>query len=235
MPIYRIADLNIKINHKYKYLARLCEKYLHEDQDVVPDFEVSASAADYDIDKENLQGFSEGYIESISIYRQIARRILDFDGIVMHACVVEMNGKGYGFSAPSGTGKSTHARLWLNAFGDKARIINGDKPILRVIDGKLYAYGTPWCGKEGYNINTKVSFECICFLSQAKENKIEKIDARTAITRIFTQLLLPDSNDQSDKFFRMLDVIFEKVKFYSLGCNMDIEAAHVAYEGMKEQ
>ncbi len=234
MAVYRIADLNIKINHKYKYIQRLCEKYLHEDQNVKIDFEVSPSSEDYNIDKENLQGFSDGYLESISVYRQIAKKILDYDGIILHASVVEMDGKAYAFSAPSGTGKSTHTLLWLKAFEGKARIINGDKPLLRLIDDVLYVYGTPWCGKEGYNINTKAPLTSLCFISRSESNSITEINKATAITRIFTQLLMPDNESQAEKFFDMVECIFDKVKFYSLKCNMDIEAAHVAYEGMNK-
>ena len=233
MALYRIADLNIKINHKHDYLTKLCAKYLHENQDAEIDFEVSPSAEDYDKDKENLEGFSEGYLESISVYRQIAKKLLEYDGIILHAAVIEIDGRAYAFSAPSGTGKSTHIRLWKQAFGDKVQIVNGDKPLLRLIDGELYAYGTPWCGKEGFNRNTKAILDSICFLSRASENSIKRIDPNTALPKIFTQLLMPDNEGQTDMFFKMLNVIFDKVKFYSLGCNMDIQAAHVAYEGMK--
>ena len=234
MALYRIADLNIKINNKYKYTSNICKNYLHEDQNATVDFEVSASCDDYEADKNVLTGYSEGYIESISIYRQIARTVMNYNGIVMHACVVEMDDKGFAFSAPSGTGKSTHARLWLDAFEGEARIINGDKPIVRYIDGTLYAYGTPWCGKEAYNINTRVPLTNICFLSQAKENTIKQIDSKAALTKIFTQLLIPEDDQQTDKFFTMLDIIFEKVRFFSMGCNMDIEAARISYEGMNK-
>lgn len=233
MAIYRIADLNIKINHKYKHVARLCEKYLAENQEIIPDFEVSPSQADYDIDKENLQGFSDAYLESISIYRQIARRVLDYDGIILHAAVIEKDGRAYAFSAPSGTGKSTHIRLWTEAFGEEVRIINGDKPLIRLIDGTLFVYGTPWCGKEGYNINTKAPLDSLCFISRAKENSIKRIDKNAALSKIFTQVLMPENEEQAEKFFVMLNTIFDKVKFYALSCNMDVEAAHVAYEGMK--
>lgn len=232
MALYRIADLNIKINHKHDYLAKFCAKYLHENQDAEVDFEVSPSADDYDKDKECLEGYSDGYLESISVYRQIAKKLLDYDGIILHAAVIEVGSKAYAFSAPSGTGKSTHIKLWKNAFGDKVQIVNGDKPLLRLIDGKLYAYGTPWCGKEGYNTNTKAELNSICFISRAAKNTISRIDPNTALPKIFTQLLLPDNEGQTDKFFSMLNIIFDKVRFFSLECNMDIEAAHVAYEGM---
>ena len=232
MPIYRIADLNIKINHKYKYTYILCRDYLSENQDIEPDFEVSARQDEIEKDKMILPDKHESYLESLSIYREIARKILDYNAILMHASVVEKNGVAYAFSAPSGTGKSTHTGLWVKAFDD-ARIINGDKPLLRLIDDTLYVYGTPWCGKEGININTKSPLKSICFISQAKENSISELDKASAVRKIFTQLLLPETESQSEKFFDMLNVIFDKVNFYSLGCNMDIEAAHTAYEGMK--
>lgn len=233
MPIYRIADLNIKINHKYNYTHKLCYTYLHEDQSVEYDFEVSANAEDYEKDKAALSGFSDGYLESVSIYREIAKKILDYDGIILHASVVEMDGKAYAFTAKSGTGKSTHTALWTRAFESRARIINGDKPLIRLIDGNLFIYGTPWCGKEGLNINTKAPLNSICFINRAKENSIEKLDKNVALTRIFTQLLMPENEEQADKFFNMVNSIFDNVKFYNLFCNMDLEAARVAYEGMK--
>lgn len=234
MPIYRIADLNIKINHKYKYTYMLCHDYLAENQDIEPDFEVSAIQEDIEKDKILLPDKHESYLESMSIYRQIARKMLDYNALVMHAAVIETDGKAFAFSAPSGTGKSTHVGLWLKAFKDKARIINGDKPLLRLINDVLYVYGTPWCGKEGININTKVPLSSICFISRAKDNSICQMDKNVAVTKIFTQLLMPETEDQSQKFFDMVNEIFSRVKFYDLKCNMDIEAAYVSYEGMKE-
>ncbi len=234
MAIYRIADLNIKINNRYRYTTRICEKYRIED-DAEVDFEITPNSDDYEKDLAVLPDCPEYYLESLSIHRQISKRILDYDGIILHACVIEMDGKAYAFSAPSGTGKSTHAKLWLSAFGDRARIINGDKPLIRLIDGKLYIYGTPWCGKEGYNINTKSSLTSICFLARGKENRIEELTPNNAVPLIFTQLLMPEDEEQAARFFGMLDKIFKNVRFYRLFCNMDIDAAICAYEGMKEK
>ena len=105
---------------------------------------------------------------------------------------------------------------------------------MRLIGDTLYVYGTPWCGKEGYNINTKAPLTSLCFISRAESNSITEISKSTAITRIFTQLLMPDNESQAEKFFDMVECIFDKVKFYSLKCNMDIEAAYVAYKGMNK-
>ncbi len=234
MAIYTIADLNIDIQYSHKYLDFLCKDYLAPDQNVKVDFAVALIKEDVEKDRQVLDEahYPTPYLESLSVYRQIARKILDYNGIIFHASVIEMDGKAYAFTAPSGTGKSTHCRLWLKAFPNKARIINGDKPLIRYIDGLLYAYGTPWCGKENYNVNTKAPLEAICFLQRGENNVITEIDKNAALKRIFTQLLLPETQSQSESFFTMLTLICDKVKFYSLECNMDIEAAHVAYDGM---
>ena len=235
MAIYTIADLNIDIQYSHKYLDFLCKDYLASDQSVTPDFSVAPLPEDFEKDRLVLdsKNYPDAYLKSLSVYRQIARKILEYDGIILHASVIEKDGKAYAFTAPSGTGKSTHCRLWLDVFPD-ARIINGDKPLIRYIDGKLYAYGTPWCGKENYNINTKAELSSICFLSRGNENSITAIDKNAALKKIFSQLLLPETMSQSENFFNMLTLICEKVKFFHLQCNMEKEAAIVSYNGMKD-
>ncbi len=233
MGVYRIADFNIKINNLYRYTTRICEKYKCDNENVDIDFEITPSSDDYDVYKEKLEGYQEAVLESISIYRQIARKLLNYNGLILHAAVVDVDGKAYAFSAPSGTGKSTHIKLWQEAFRDKVSIVNGDKPIIRIIDGKIYAYGTPWCGKEGLNTNMRSELTSICFISRGKENSIKEIDKKEALSYIFTQLLMPETTEQSQSFFDILDTAFSKVKFYKLACNMEINAAITAYEGMK--
>ncbi len=235
MAIYRIADLNIKINNKYSYISTIGKDYLCESQNVEYDFEVSPDEEDIQKEKQSLAGYPEYYLESISIYRQIARKLAEYQGFIMHASVVEMDKKTYAFTAQSGTGKSTHSQLWLKAFPNRARIINGDKPIVRLIDDKLYVYGTPWSGKERFNTNTRCELNNICFLARGENNTIEKIDKSSALPLIFTQLLIPESEFEAENFFLLLNKIFDKTSFYRLHCNMDLEAAIVAYEGMNNE
>ena len=66
-----------------------------------------------------------------------------YGAFLMHAAVVEVDGIAYVFTAPSGTGKSTHVQLWLDHFGPRARVLNGDKPLFRFEGNTLYACGTP--------------------------------------------------------------------------------------------
>ena len=235
MALYRIADLNIDIQNKYEYTSRLCRNYICTDENAVADFSVSATASDYEKDKAYLPTATDGYLESLSIYREIARRILDYNGIIFHSSVVEMDGKAYAFAARSGTGKSTHSRIWTKVFDGKAKIINGDKPLLRYIDGKLFIYGTPWCGKEGYNINTKAVLNSVCFIERAQSNYIQKLAKNDAVKRLFDQLLMPETKNQAGKFFDMVELIVENSDFYLLHCNMEDEAAVVAYNGMNKE
>ena len=232
MAVYKIADLYIDIKNRYKYVDVLCMDYLSADQTVKPDFCVSATEKDIKNDKELFPEATDAYLEAMSIYREISRNILNYNGFIMHASVIEMDGKAFAFAARSGTGKSTHSRLWLDVFGDRVRIINGDKPLLRFIDNKLYVYGTPWCGKERYNINTRAVLDSVCFIERAKTNSIEKLDKNSAIKKIFDQLLLPETQTQAEKFLEMLDILISNVNFFTLRCNMDKDAAVVAYNGM---
>ena len=153
----------------------------------------------------------------------------------MHCAVIEYEGKGYAFAAKSGTGKSTHISLWKKRFGKDVNIVNGDKPIMRFLeDGKLYAYGTPWCGKEGFQANTSAPLHAICFLERAPENTIRKIKADEAVMRIFHQILSPEDIETVDSLFPLLDRTLKEIPCYVLGCNISEEAAEVAYFGMNQ-
>lgn len=234
MAIYRIADLNIDIKNKEIYTAYLCRNYYSEKQDVIADITVQVKPADFEHDRKFLPDATDGYLESLSIYRSISNQILDFNGFLFHASVIERNGEAFAFSAASGTGKTTHCRLWLERFPD-ARIINGDKPLIRITDENVYVYGTPWCGKESYNINTRAPLKAICFLERGKENSIKEISKTEAVKRIFPQLLVPNDEKLVNKLFDLVGSVVNKVPVYLLSCNMDPEAADVAYNGMTKE
>lgn len=229
----KIAGLTIRVNNRYEYLVKHCRKYFVEDCE--PDFSVGITdEADWQefLGIEGLR-HSEGYAESLYIYRQIAIKVLDYDAFLMHAAIVAVDGEAYAFAAKSGTGKSTHMGLWLKEFGEKAQVVNGDKPILRFFDGKLFACGTPWCGKEKLNENIIRPIKAIAFLERAEENRLGPIDFSEMVPRIFQQLLIPYTEEDFDKFWALLNRMLETVPCYRLCCNMEQEAARVAYNGMK--
>ena len=236
--LYRIADFNIDIEPRSQRLLEMCEPY-RCDTAAEADFVVRTS--DQDIRDEKSRDTQSGgeqprpaFYEQISVYRKICAYALAHDAFLMHCAVIEYEGRGYAFSAPSGTGKTTHIKLWQQVFGeDKVTIVNGDKPILRALDGEIYAYGTPWSGKEGYNANTRVPLRGLCFLERGAENSIRRITPEEAVPYLFGQIMISDSTNLSRQM-ELVDLLLQKVPCYRLACNMNAEAAHVAYSGMKK-
>ena len=230
-----IAGLKICIENKYDHVQRLCEPYVCEPTD---NADIVVSISEKLIDEElGVAEFevSRGYAESKCIYREICNRLpLEYNGYLFHSAVIEYGGEGFAFAAKSGTGKSTHISLWRKYFGEGVHIVNGDKPIFRFDeDGRLYAYGTPWCGKEGWQSNTRAPLKAICFLERAEHNEIRRIGADEAVMRIFHQILTPSDMETVDALFPLLDRTLREVPCYVLGCNISEEAAEVAYNGMK--
>jgi hypothetical protein len=163
----RIANIHVRIDNAYYYVFHLCREYIIESNEI-PALYIQVS--EEEIAKEISiaeHSVSKDYAESVCVYRQICRQLPErFQSFLMHSAVIEYQGAGYAFAAHSGTGKSTHIALWRKHFGNSVRIINGDKPIMRFIDGHLYAFGTPWCGKEGWQTNMGVPLKAICFLER---------------------------------------------------------------------
>lgn len=229
----RIAEIDICIKNKYDYVQRLCRDYVVDEMSEpdmcieVTDEEIAAeiSIAENDVTK--------GYAEGVCIYRAICRQLpLKFNAYLLHSAVIEYQGDGYAFAAKSGTGKSTHISLWRKHFGVDVHVINGDKPIMRFMDGRLYAYGTPWCGKEGWQTNTKAPVKALCFLERAEDNRIRRIQADEAVMLVFHQILTPNDIETVDALFPLLDKTLRDIPCYVLGCNISEQAAEVAFTGM---
>ena len=234
--ICKLADFFIEIHVQYPSTEHFCGAYVCADAEKV-DFSVTVSAADIAAemaaDPAEKKHTPEQY-EPLALYRKICAELLGRGAFLMHCAVIGYEGCGYAFAAKSGTGKTTHIRLWQACFGrEKVTIVNGDKPILRVIGDAVYAYGTPWCGKEGYNANTRVPLRGLCFLERDAENGISRISDAEAMPRILSQVMVTDSADLMRQM-ELLDALVTHVPLYKLGCNMDIEAARVAYEGMRK-
>lgn len=229
----KIADFIVEIRNKYNHIKNLCADYIVEDG--TPDLVMECTDEDITAEIDNYDDPSyanSGYSESICIYRKLCLQLPIYDAFLMHSAVIEVDGNAYAFTAKSGTGKSTHICLWKKLLGDKVIVVNGDKPILRFIDGELYVYGTPWCGKEGWNTNKRSKFKGLCFLERAEENKISPLDKTKAAERIMNQVLMPTTPMEAIATLDLIDRMLKKVDTWLLGCNMDIEAAKIAYENM---
>lgn len=235
----RMADLLICIDNNYEYVKKMCADYIvYPDKSIRADMHIHVLMEDIEKEQEESSKnqdteYSKPYCESICIYRSISRQLINFDGLLLHGACIEMDGRAYTFCAKSGTGKSTHLALWKKVYGSRAHIINGDKPIIRYIDDAFVVYGTPWCGKEGWNINTKAPLAALCYLRRQDSNHIRSVEPAEAIKLIVHQILLPREKSEIIRYLGLIDRMLNDIPEYELFCNMDEEAAITAYEGMK--
>ena len=177
--------------------------------------------------------YSDVYLETLAVYRKIAEKMPEYDTFLFHGSTIAVDGKAYIFTAKSGTGKSTHARLWREMLGEKAVMVNDDKPLIRVHpDGSATVYGTPWDGKHHLSSNIAVPVRAICILERAQENHIREITKAEALPMLLQQMYRPADPAALAKTLTLIDRL--NVKLYRLGCNMEKEAAEVSYNAMKE-
>ncbi len=224
----KIADLLVEVPEGGG-MEKRCERYRY-DGDSSPDMIIRKEL--YDLSHwPTLSEDNATYMESGMYFYFF---LLAHSGMMLHASAVELDGKAYLFSGNSGMGKSTHTRLWQQVFGDRAQVFNDDKPALRRIDGKWYAYGTPWCGKDGINQNKKVPLAGICFLQQAQENKIRRLNAREVLSRVLAQTLFRFQNAKNlDQLLGLVDKLVRETPVFELENRPEPEAALLSYETMR--
>ena len=175
---------------------------------------------------------SPALLEQAAVYRKIADRMIEYDTLLFHGSVVSLDGEGYLFTAPSGTGKSTHVRLWREVFGHRAVTVNDDKPLLKITENGVYACGTPWNGKHRLGENICVPLKAICILERGEENQIASIPAKEALLMLMQQSNRPRNPKLMPKYMELIDALARKTSFYRLACNMEPDVARVAYETM---
>lgn len=232
--VYKFAGIPVLVKYRGRYLGEVCSDYLSDEE---PIFEVLATDDDLQYEREHAEEnieYSKSYLEHTAVYRKFCEKAIDYNVVLCHGSVLEYNGDAYLFTAPSGTGKSTHTRLWREYFGEKVTMINDDKPLLRFEEDGVYAYGTPWDGKHHISCNKKAKLKGICFLKRATENKIYRIDQNDALPRLMNQIYRPRQTEGLLKTMDYVNKLLEQVPMYILECNMDKEAAKVAYEGMNK-
>lgn len=231
MFVIKLAGLRIRIENRYSFIERQCRDYFCEDGEV--DFSVSVT--DDEIAEEQKHGeFSEGYCESICMYRNICEKISAYNVFLMHSSVIEVNGYAYAFTAKSGVGKSTHTALWLKHIPG-ARVLNGDKPLYRLEqDGGFTVFGTPWNGKENWGENISAPLAAICFLERGAENSIRPATAEETLERLMHQLYLRGDRGAVTRQLMLMDALLKGARFFVLSCNISEEAARVAWAAMRK-
>lgn len=227
-----IADLNVEIDYKYPRLSKQIVQYYGEFDN--KNFSIAVSDERLEELAKDNPHLSYDDCEYILTGSDFYNAIIHLNGMLLHASAVVMDNEAYLFSADSGTGKSTHTELWQSYFGDKAQILNDDKPAIRVLDGKAYAYGTPWSGKSDKNLNLKVPLKAIIFIERAAENSAYPISSKEAIALIMGQTLRPREPQTMVKFLSVLDRVLKTVPVYKLHCNISEDAVKTIYNTIKE-
>ncbi len=160
-------------------------------------------------------------------------QLLKYDGMLIHSSAVVVDGYAYLFSAPCGTGKSTHTSLWLDCFGaENAYILNDDKPALRREQGRWYAYGTPWSGKTDQNANVRVPLGGVCVLTRGTENAIVPFSGAPAIFALLEQTARPAGAAARGKLLDLIGRLLEEVPVWCLTCTPTVAAAKVSHKAM---
>lgn len=175
---------------------------------------------------------SEEDCEYMSTGASFYGNLLLHQGLMLHASAIVMDGKAYLFSAPCGTGKSTHTGIWQKVFGQRAQLLNDDKPALRLENGKWYAYGTPWSGKHDKSLNIRAELAGICFLHQAETNSIAPFSGPQVIHSLLSQTSRPALSRLRLELMTLLDQLITQIPIWQMGCNMNPEAALLSYETM---
>ena len=237
----KIAGMTFNVTSVHPYALKYSEQYI-----VRPEGEHNIVLTQEDIDHERMIGQKmqddhgldvekapDYYLESVALLRRLADYICDYDRLLMHGSAIAINGKGYIFTALSGTGKSTHTRLLRQLHGENAVMINDDKPFLHYDNGQVYICGTPWNGKHYLGNNITVPLAGIFFLRRSENNVLNSISPADALMKMISQCHRPSDPIKMVNTLDLVDKILACVPLYDFGCNMDISAAELSTSVMK--
>ena len=239
--VIELAGRKIGIETIHRYTINLCRDYASEG-DV--DFGFAITQADIEFERERsaaedryegvpVHNWPDAYLESLAVYRKISEKMPDYDTVLFHGSCVAVDGYGYLFTAKSVTGKSTHPRLWREMLGDRAVMINDDKPLIRIEEDRVLVFGTPWNGKHRLGTNTSVPLKALSILERSADNHIRPITKAEAYPMLLQQVYRPLDPLGTAKTLKLMDKLAATVSLYRLGCNMEPEVASVSYNAMK--
>ena len=216
MITIEIAGIPIAIDSRFNIEAQQYNGYLTEKQPL----EI-VTTSDEEIRLECT--VVSAYTEQLCILRKIALLCMDYNAFLLHAAVIDVDGQGIAFAARSGTGKTTRVLLWKKALGDRVKVVNGDKPILRFMEDGLYAFGTPWMGKERLGENTSVQMKAVCFIERGDTVALCRLAPKETVPRLFNQILIPKDAARLKVFLMLMERFAQPIPFYLLTCNKDQE------------
>lgn len=178
------------------------------------------------------EGVTIEQMENFAFSCDFNRKVIPYQTMLVHSSALIYQGGAYLFSGESGIGKSTHTKLWIKAFGNKVHIMNDDKPVVKLYEDKAVAFGTPFDGGSGIALNESYPLKAIVFIERGEQNSIRIPNSREIIQKLYFQTAHMLDADTAEKMLQNFEKLLLLTKFYILTCNMDISAAHVAFDGI---
>ena len=233
--VYRIAGWNEGITTIYEEFHDRSREYRHDGPAA---FWVEMTREDIDRMRAGFAAsgvqiaYPDSFYEHCMVRTRLAELLLPHGVLLFHGAAVAVDGAAYIFTAKSGTGKSTHAQYWRALFGERAVIINDDKPFLHMGADGVTVYGSPWAGKDHIQTNASAPVRAVCLLERSESNFITAISPGEAFPILYRETCLLDTAEHRRRQLALLDKLSRSVRLYRLGVNMTVDAARVAYEGM---
>lgn len=236
----KLAGMIFFVNGIHPELERYCQDYLinepetaeetelpHEEIRITPEMILAERE-----EAEEGASYSDAYLETLALLRRITEAAAPHDRFLCHGAVITWRDRGYLFTAPSGTGKTTHISLWKKYLGDEVEIVNGDKPLAEACPDGFRVYGTPWAGKERWQKNRSTLLNGICVIRQAKENTVRRLTPLEAMPMLLRQIYFTADPEKAGRIMELLDRLLAEVPIYELGCDISREAVKVSFEAL---
>lgn len=230
--VFKFADVPVKIKYGNAEIKDFAADYAFDGR---PDIKITVVGRDIERERKlSLDGgnLPDWYYETLAILRDFCVKAVGYDVILFHSSAIAVDDKAYLFTAPSGTGKSNHTRLWRKMLGERAVMVNDDKPFIRFNDGVPYVYGSPWNGKHRISNNISCPVKAICLIEQAKENKIRRINSKEALPLLCRQIFYSREAKNFQQVMMLAGRLVSSTPVYVLECNVSDEAAQLSYNTM---
>lgn len=230
MPKYIIADFVVEFSPKYDVMRGLCEPFLY---DGVRKADFALNVSDEYLSRllsRMEAGTSLARAEEFACACAFCRAIISKKAMLVHSSAIMYRGGAYLFSAASGVGKSTHTKLWKQAFGSDVTYINDDKPVVRMGENSCIACGTPFDGGSGIANNISAPLKAIIFIERSKENSIRRATVKEIISGLYFSTAHFVSRNTAQHMLDNFDRLIGLTDFYVMKCNEDISAAYTAHD-----
>ena len=238
----KIAGYTAKVTSLFESTPQYFRPYLATDP---PEFTVTVTREHIAFEQADLMAeahrdgfrprvFTDPFLERAAIQRAFAEFLIDRNILLFHGSAIAVDSQGYLFTAHSGTGKSTHTRLWRQVFGDRAIMINDDKPFLEIRPDGVWLHGSPWSGKHGLDANISVPLKGICILERGKENRIRPAAMEEALPMLSKQAHCPLNTPDPECHRKLVHTLALSIPLWHMTCTKSPEAALVAAQAMTE-